>query len=465
LYDSYAALLLYKGIEREVTVPDTVEGRPVTILGDGRNCFLQYDMDLEKEIFGAYDTEAYNQAIADGKSAEEALDAAYANCPYGRETYQKKRELGVGKPQVLHLPDTVTAIRRRAFSGLYQPSRFTVPASVTEIEEGAFREYNGTAIEVEDGSASFRSVCGLLYTADGTTLLAVPSNLNQDGAGGLEEILTTEPAGRPGGTEGETGAAAVRYRLCIPEGTARIGAEAAVFLWSNDSAGYVLECPSSLREIGKKAFYNADLTEVLLNDGLTSIGASAFERTDLTGLVLPDSLAQIDRYAFNGILGLDRLQLPASLRELPRSCFGLREPDDENQVQGRCAEVVLGAKIEQMDEGAFYNLPLDNYGISKRNHQFTVTDGILLSADGTRLLSCPSGRTGAVTVPEGVTELTHGSFFHCDAVTDVYLPDSVININPQAFKRNKSEYGITLHCKPGSYAREAAERMGIDYAD
>ena len=465
LYDGYAALLRYQGIEREVTVPDTVEGRPVTILGDGRNCFLQYDMDLEKEIFGAYDTEAYNQAIADGKSAEEALDAAYANCPYGRETYQKKRELGVGKPQVLHLPDTVTAIRRRAFSGLYQPSRFTVPASVTEIEEGAFREYNGTAIEVEDGSASFRSVCGLLYTADGTTLLAVPSNLNQDGAGGLEEILTTEPAGRPGGTEGETGSAAVRYRLCIPEGTARIGAEAAVFLWSNDSAGYVLECPSSLREIGKKAFYNADLTEVLLNDGLTSIGASAFERTDLTGLVLPDSLAQIDRYAFNGILGLDRLQLPASLRELPRSCFGLREPDDENQVQGRCAEVVLGAKIEQMDEGAFYNLPLDNYGISKRNHQFTVTDGILLSADGTRLLSCPSGRTGAVTVPEGVTELTHGSFFHCDAVTDVYLPDSVININPQAFKRNKSEYGITLHCKPGSYAREAAERMGIGYAD
>ena len=41
----------------------------------------------------------------------------------------------------------------------------------------------------------------------------------------------------------------------------------------------------------------------------------------------------------------------------------------------------------------------------------------------------------------------------------------LININPQAFKRTISDYGITLHCKPGSYAREAAERMGIDYAD
>jgi hypothetical protein len=50
-------------------------------------------------------------------------------------------------------------------------------------------------------------------------------------------------------------------------------------------------------------------------------------------------------------------------------------------------------------------------------------------------------------------------------VTDVYLPDSVININPQAFKRTISDYGITLHCKPGSYAREAVERLGIDYAD
>ena len=456
LYDSYAALLLYKGIEREVTVPDTVEGRPVTILGDGRKCFLEYDTDLEKEIFGEYDTEAYNRAIAEGKTATEASEAAYANCPYGRDTYSKKRELGVDRPEVLHLPDTLTTIRKEAFSGLYHPSRFTVPASVTEIEEGAFSEYNGTGIDVEEGSTSFRSVSGLLYSADQTLLLAIPSNLTLNGAEGLEEILEQEAAE---GTDG------FYYHLRIPDGTVRIGGEAAVFLWANDSAGYVLTCPASLREIGKKAFYNADLAAVELNDGLTLIGANAFERTDLTGLILPDSVEKIEKYAFSAVRSLDRLELPSSLEEITFSCFGLQDPEQGEPAPPHCAEVVLGAKIGKIDNGAFYYLPIDDYRISKRNHQYSVADGMLLSADGTKLLSCPSGRSGSVTVPDGVTELAQSSFFHCDEVTDVYLPDSVININPQAFKRNKSEYGITLHCKPGSYAREAAERMGIDYAD
>ena len=455
LYDSYAALLLYKGIEREVTVPETVEGRPVTILGDGMKCFLKYDTDLEKEIFGEYDTEAYNQAIREGKTPVEASEAAYANCPYGRDTYSKKRELGVDRPEVLHLPDTLTTIRKGAFSDLYHPARFTVPASVTEIEEGAFSEYNGTAIDVEEGSASFKSVSGLLYSADQSLLLAIPSNLTLNGTEGLEEILEQEEAG---------GKNLFIYHIRIPEGTVRIGAEAAAFLWANDSVGYVLTCPDSLREIGKKAFYNADLVKVELNDGLTRIGASAFERTDMTHLTLPDSVEKIEKFAFNGIRGLDRLELPSSMEEITFSSFGLQDPEQGEPVP-HCTEVLLGAKIEKIDNGAFYYLPIDNYTISKRNHQYSVTDGMLLSADGTRLLSCPSGRSGSVTVPDGVTELAQSSFFHCDDVTDVYLPDSVININPQAFKRTISDYGITLHCKPGSYAREAAERMGIDYAD
>ena len=73
----------------------------------------------------------------------------------------------------------------------------------------------------------------------------------------------------------------------------------------------------------------------------------------------------------------------------------------------------------------------------------------------------PSGRRGSVTVPDGVTYLGHACFYDCEGVTDIYLPDSVININGQAIKRYDGEYTVTLHCAPGSYAREAAERMGI----
>ena len=487
-YDSYAAFLAYKGIESSVTIPDTVEGKPVTIIGDGQHALFDYDSELEVEIFGEYNLEAYNLAIAEGKTPQEAEDAAYADCTYGRDNYSKMREMGVGSLKNLTIPDSVTTIRCKAFRNLYYPDRVTIPASVTEIEEGAFSEYRGKAILVEEGSSSYKSYGGLLYSADGSLLLGIPGNPDyaemKETEGLLERVYSWEEGVAPEGADAD----AYYYRLTLPEGTVRIAKEAGLYLSAGDSAGILLQCPSSLREIGKKAFFNAHLSGLALNDGLVTIGANAFERTNLVSLDLPDSVETIEQYAFHAIGGLDRLELPASLEKVDFMCFGVNMLDiknlEDNTGEGagnsstgstgeeiseevlvgtvsHCQEVVIGARVEEIDNYAFCDLPFDNYSISRRNKKFTVTDGMLLSDDGRELISCPSGRRGSVTVPDGVTYLGHACFYDCEGVTDIYLPDSVININGQAFKRYDGEYTVTLHCAPGSYAREAAERMGI----
>ena len=77
------------------------------------------------------------------------------------------------------LPDGVTTIGDRAF---WQTSlkNITIPASVTQIgstiKEVFYQCYDLESITVANGNTAYRSVDGVLYTADGTTLIQYPQN-------------------------------------------------------------------------------------------------------------------------------------------------------------------------------------------------------------------------------------------------------------------------------------------------
>ena len=81
----------------------------------------------------------------------------------------------------------------------------------------------------------------------------------------------------------------------VPEGTARIGADA------------FAECRG--------------LTSVTLPEGLTDIGAGAFRHcTGLTGVIIPDGVANIGRSAFFGC-GFTQAVIPASVTYIADSAF------------------------------------------------------------------------------------------------------------------------------------------------
>ena len=77
------------------------------------------------------------------------------------------------------IPEGVTTIEDRAF---WQTSlkNITIPASVTQIgskiKEVFYQCYDLENITVADGNTAYRSVDGVLYTADGTTLIQYPQN-------------------------------------------------------------------------------------------------------------------------------------------------------------------------------------------------------------------------------------------------------------------------------------------------
>ena len=78
------------------------------------------------------------------------------------------------KLTLINMP-TITTINAGAFGNCpnLTGAGVTIPASVTTIEEGAFRNMSGIlAYVVEAGNANYQVIGGDLYTADGATLLA-----------------------------------------------------------------------------------------------------------------------------------------------------------------------------------------------------------------------------------------------------------------------------------------------------
>ncbi|MCK9316419.1 MAG: leucine-rich repeat domain-containing protein [Verrucomicrobia bacterium] len=142
------------------------------------------------------------------------------------------------------IPGSVTSIGWRAFRGCASLTSITIPEGVTKINDRAFSECsNLTSIDVEQENENYRSVDGVLFTKDMTTLVACPR-----------------------GKKGE--------KYTIPEGVTRIGNGA--FQGCNGLAGITI--PNSLTSIGDVAFDGCrSLACVTIPEGVTRIGIRAFD--------------------------------------------------------------------------------------------------------------------------------------------------------------------------------------------
>ena len=172
------------------------------------------------------------------------------------------------------IPNGLTSIEERAFTYCSYLSSLAIPASVTNIAEGAIFGcwyFEGCTVAPENNH--YKSVNGVLFNHDQTTLLVYPKNH------GVTEYV-------------------------IPAGVKRIG-ELAFF--SNDDLTSV-KFPAGLKEIGEWAFQNTKLTSVSLPAGFTKISGQAFRNCpNLTSVRLPAEVTEIGLSAFTGCKNLKKL--------------------------------------------------------------------------------------------------------------------------------------------------------------
>lgn len=257
----------------------------------------------------------------------------------------------------IDLPQGVREIGSNAFAGCSALTTITLPASL-ETLRAAFDGCSALAeIAVAPGNKNFRSVDGVLFSADGKTLLlyptaktateyAVPDGTERIASSAFRDCASltaiTFPASvRELGGEAFFGCGALRT-VALPDGVETIPASA--FLGC--SALSEIKLPKQLKAIAPHAFIGCEsLTTVALPDGLTLIGDDAFEDcVSLTEVSFPSGLKVVEPGAFGGCVSLTNIAFQDGLTTLGDEAFA------------RCdalSSVELPASVEEIGRRSF----------------------------------------------------------------------------------------------------------------
>lgn len=233
----------------------------------------------------------------------------------------------------LTLGKNLRTIGKEAFSGCAFTGSLTIPEGITEIADGTFSSlyqssgmFTGkltlpsTLKTIGASAFSYTDFSGELLIPDGVTSIGANAFKECDGFGGtlsLPDSVKTVGESAFYLCEGFTGLKlsagltkierysfahmyGLKTKFVIPEGVTEIGESAF-------SCSYMpsVRFPSTLKKIGKEAFYNCfrylDNCTITFSDGLEVIGDEAFGFCYFKkAIVLPASIKSIGKKAFDG---------------------------------------------------------------------------------------------------------------------------------------------------------------------
>jgi hypothetical protein len=259
----------FNGPGSAVIIPDTINGLPVTSIGDGA---FDYSAGLSSVTMGNGITSIGAFAflgcsnlisITVSSRVTNIADLTFQNC--------------IGLAHVA-IPDGVTTIGANAFSGCISLTDVTIPDSVTNIADWAFESCVGlTSLTIGNGVTSIgRWAFDHCLSLTNVTIPNSVTTIGDDAFGNCT-LLTN---------------------VTIGDHVSRIGEYA--FDWCPNLANIVI--PDSVTHIDVGAFSGCiNLTNVTIGNSVTTIGYDAFAGCwHLARIIIPDSVNSIEGWAFSG---------------------------------------------------------------------------------------------------------------------------------------------------------------------
>lgn len=182
--------------------------------------------------------------------------------------------------------------------------------------------------------------------------------------------------------------------------------------------------------LGHRAFYEKTVTTVVVPDSVTEIGAACFSGDNyLVSLKLPDGLKRLPPASLESCMRLYDFDLPQSLEKIYSSVF---------EFNYYLTHLTLPSSLTEIEQQNFIGLyGLQSLTLAEDNAAFKLdeTNGLLMTADGTRLLHCFSDIVPAeeIILPEGVKIVDPFAFHYDYDVKRIVLPEGVETIGAMAF--------------------------------
>ena len=341
-------------------------------------------------------------------------------------------------PDDFSIPDHITYIGDCAFlySGL---KSISIPASVTSIGERAFAySYALKAIHVDDANPVFSSRDGVLFTKDGSSLVAFPWGKSNESYMIPDGTKSVGPYSFSG---------CMLKEVIFPDTIETIGESA--FRNCDDLTS--LELPAHVSKIEKYAFCACfKLSFVALPENLTRIDEGLFQSCrSLKTLTFPQKLVSIGEDAFCGCKALTELSPPDGLKTIGAYAFmyceGLKElhlPQKLSEI-GKLSfchcdslkQILIPSNVSFIGGGAFSSCKkLTDISLAEGNRSYAMIDHALYSSDGKTIICYPAGREEQrFVLLEQTTEVGDYAFYGCEALTDIQLSDCVNSIGEGAF--------------------------------
>ena len=296
------------------------------------------------------------------------------------------------------LPEGLTNIGSAAFNDCRELARIVFPHTLEEVEADSFRE-TAYIKALPNGFVCFGN---LLYSYSGSCPeeLTIPENVTRINMRdpGVKTLywnkvktlhfpktisdINPDFSRQFGNVVTVTVDEANPYYYC--EGNCIIEKATGTLVFGATDA--VIPDDGSVKAIGENAFYEKDMTELTIPEGVTTIGDCAFTQCDkLTKLILPESLRSIGRYAFQVCKVLTQITIPEGVTDIP------------NGMLSECRKlekVSLPSTVRRIGDKAF-------------NNCFALSD---------------------ITLNEGLETIGTLAFYNCKALTSVTLPTTLTKV-------------------------------------
>jgi len=206
--------------------------------------------------------------------------------------------------------------------------------------------------------------------------------------------------------------------------------------------------PNSVTRIGSEAFRLSSITSIVIPNSVETIGGSAFSGCgQLATVILSNQMITIEPLCFYQCKSLTSISIPLGVKGIGYRAFGnsgltaISFPGSVLSIGFQAFEwcesletVTIPNNVGTIEDFAFSCCTkLISINVDNNNSYFSSEDGVLFNKDKTTLICCPGGKTGNYDIPSSVKKLGYYSFIRCESLTSLTIPSSVTEIDKAFF--------------------------------
>ncbi len=414
LEDGTAEIAWYAGGSENLTVPEQLDGIPVTSIGEGAfsYCYTLISVVIPDGVTrignGAFASCIQLASVTFPDSVAEIGTNPFTFCSNLTDI-----NVSSGHPYLAAIGSVLFSKpdkRLICYPRSVKANSYVIPNGIRIIGDYAFYD-NGslTTVTIPDSVVCIGN--GAFYSADSLTTVTIPDSVTEVGSNPFKDcreltnLYVSPDHPYLAMYDGVLFSKPDRRLICYPR--------------SFREKSYTV--PDGTEIIGNEAFYNcSSLISFTIPDSVTSIGDFAFYGSFITSVTIPDSITSIGANPF-------------------ADCSMLTEI---NVSSGHPVLAVIDDVLISKPDMRLVSFPIDSGGES-----VVVPEGIRIIGDYA-FDNCRN--VMAVTIPDGVTVIGKRAFNSCSSLTTLNIPSSVTGIGEYAFSGCSSLLSITI---PDSVSR------------